>query len=86
MVRNRFSEKVGTATFSMFSGGELMNLTAYNQGTHVVTPHKWSPATGDEPYLIDQQNQVLFFAPVEDLASFVEVFRGLFEILWRPTP
>ena len=93
-VRNRFSENQGnilsgvfrsTVTLSMFSGAELMNLTAFNQSSHVVTPYKWSPVFGrDDPYTIDLDNQVLFPVDVGEVTPIADRVRELFQILWQP--
>ena len=87
VARNRFSEQVGSVTLSLFSGAELMNLTAYNQSTHIVGAHKWAPTEDDAPYLVNEQNQVLFFnTTIGDPAPFADIFRGLLDILWLPVP
>jgi hypothetical protein len=81
------SERVGSVTLSLFSGAELMNVTAYNQSTHIVSAHKWALKEDDAPYLINEQNQVLFFnTTVGDPAPFADIFRGLLDILWLPVP
>ena len=84
-IRNRFSEQVGTVFLSLFSSGELMNVTAHNQSTHQVFAHRFRDDTSPT-HLVDEGNQVLFklATPEAPNGDVIAAFRQFFGMLFNP--
>jgi hypothetical protein len=59
---NRLAEEVSSIFFSIITFADVLNVTAYNQGTHLIVAFKKEsiPENGDDHFMFRQFNQVLF--------------------------
>jgi len=61
---NRASEPVTTMPVSIITGGEMLNVTAFNQGTHFTVAYKWNRELAAnqqlEPTLFSDSNLAMF--------------------------
>jgi hypothetical protein len=93
-AHNRCSEPVTSMPISLITGGEMLNITAFNQGTHWTFAYKWNldiVADGTvEPTLFKDSNLAMFVPKNTDMESLRGAVRfnvrRFFRLLNEPPP